>query len=190
MDPKAVIGNYTGCRLNPCKSGLESLELGYIWKYITVTDDKLNGAHDSMVDVFAQTDIVTHQHFIPYLDVSRSTWEWHSSIMHSHEWEDIKGPRPNWIRQHAFIPCDCNNCFFCPKGLTTGIEHKKPEVTKMVFIQHDNSHTVVTKGCTDKQVDLTRGGSYCRMCFRKSKGAVGADGKKVSAALRKKQPYS
>jgi hypothetical protein len=26
----------------------------------------------SMVDVFAQTDIVTHQHFIPYLDVSKS----------------------------------------------------------------------------------------------------------------------
>ena len=88
------------------------------------------------------------------------------------EWEDIKGPRPNC----AFIPCDCNNCFFCP-------------ITKTVFIQHDNSHTVA-KGCTDKQVDLTRGGSYCRMCFRKSKGAVGADGKKVSAALRKKQPYS
>jgi hypothetical protein len=70
MDSKAVIGNYTGCRLNPCNSGLESLELGYVWKYIT--GNNLNGAHDSMVDVVAQTDIVTHQHFISYLDVSKS----------------------------------------------------------------------------------------------------------------------
>jgi hypothetical protein len=28
------------------------------------------------------------------------------------------------------------------------------------------------------------------MCYRKIKGAVGADGKKVSSVLRKKPPYS
>jgi hypothetical protein len=105
------------------------------------------------------------------------------------EWEDIEGPRPNWIRQREFIPCDCNNCFFCLKGLTNGIAHKKPRQTKTLFIQCNNSRTV-QKGCTDKQVDLKRGCSYCRMCFRKSKGAVGADGKKMSAAMRKRKPYS
>jgi hypothetical protein len=31
-----------------------------------------NGAHNSIMDVRAQTDIVTHQQFIPYFDVSKS----------------------------------------------------------------------------------------------------------------------
>ncbi len=39
-------------------------------------------------------------------------------------------------------------------------------------------------------MDLKKGSSYCRMCFRKSMGAVDDDGKKVSAALRKKKPCS
>jgi hypothetical protein len=105
------------------------------------------------------------------------------------EWEDIKGPRPNWIRQREFIPCGCNNCFFCLKGLTNGIAHKKPKSTHTIFVHHDRTHTL-QNDCIDKQVDLTRGCSYCRMCFRKSKGAVGADGKKVSAAMRKRKLYS
>jgi hypothetical protein len=100
------------------------------------------------------------------------------------EWEDIEGPRPNWIRRPELIPCDYNNFFSCLKGLTTGIAHKKPKETMTVFIQHDNSRTV-QKRCTDTQVDQKRGGSYCRMYFKRSKGAVGADGKKVSAALKK-----
>ena len=61
MDPKAIIGHYTGCRLDPSKSGLESLELGYVWKQ-HITGNNLNGAHDSMVDVCAQMDIVCNQH--------------------------------------------------------------------------------------------------------------------------------
>jgi hypothetical protein len=61
--------HWTGCKLHPSKSKLESLELGCVWKYITGCN--LNGAH-SMVDVIVQTDRVTHKHFLPYLDVSRS----------------------------------------------------------------------------------------------------------------------
>jgi hypothetical protein len=83
-----------------------------------------------------------------------------------HEWEDLDGPRPNWMRQKEFLPCDCKNCFFCLKGLTNGIAHKKPKVSKTVFIQHNNSRTV-QKGCTDKRVNLGRGSQHCRMCYRK-----------------------
>ena len=83
------------------------------------------------------------------------------------EWEDLDGPRPNWMRQKEFIPCDCNNCFFCIKGLTSGIAHKKSKAaTVTTFVQHDNSRTV-TKGCTDKRVQLNRGSQHCRMCYRK-----------------------
>ena len=82
------------------------------------------------------------------------------------EWEDIDGPRPNWIRQREFIPCDCNNCFFCLKGLTSGIAHKKPKKTITTFVQHDNTR-IMTKDCTIKRVNLGRGSQYCRMCYRK-----------------------
>ena len=37
-------------------------------------------------------------------------------------------------------------------------------------------------------VDLDKGSSYCRMCYRNNKGAVGKDGKKLTVAQRKKKP--
>ena len=49
-----------------------------------------------------------------------------------HEWEDLDGPRPNWMRQKEFLPCDCKKCFFCVKGLTNGISHKRKEETVVV----------------------------------------------------------
>ena len=33
-------------------------------------------------------------------------------------------------------------------------------------------------------VDLDKGSSYCRMCYRNNKGAVGKDGKKLLLLLR------
>jgi hypothetical protein len=83
-----------------------------------------------------------------------------------HEWEDLDGPRPNWMRQKEFLPCDCKNCFFCLKGLTNGIAHKKQKSTRTIFVQHDNSRTM-TKDCTTKRVGLKRGSQFCRMCYRK-----------------------
>ena len=105
------------------------------------------------------------------------------------EWEDIEGPRPNWIRQRGFIPCNCNNCFFCLKGLTNGIAHKKMKSTRTIFVYHDRTRTL-QKDCTNTQVNLRKGTSYCMMCYRKSKGVVGADGQKLSASVRKKPPHS
>jgi hypothetical protein len=81
------------------------------------------------------------------------------------EWEDVDGLCPNWMRQTDFIPCDCKNCFFCLKGLTTVIAHKKQKKTCTTFVQRDNMRTV-QKGCTDKLVGLMRGKSWCRMCYR------------------------
>ena len=100
------------------------------------------------------------------------------------EWEDIKEPHPNWIRQRGFIPCDCKQCFFCKKGLTTGISHKRK--TKTVFVESNKKRHVVT-GHTDVRVKLRkRKCSYCRMCYCNQKGAVGADGKKLTTEEKKK----
>ena len=66
MDPLKVIRHFTGCLLHPTKSKLDSLELGVVWKYIMKLN--LNGAHDSLVDAKAQSDIILHQFFVPYIN--------------------------------------------------------------------------------------------------------------------------
>ena len=70
MDPLEVIKNYRSCSLHPSKSKLDSLELGVVYKYIT--GDNLNGAHDSLVDVKAQTIVITSCRFMPHIDKTKS----------------------------------------------------------------------------------------------------------------------
>lgn len=57
-----VIMHYKGCKLNKA----ENLELGVVWSYIKKAN--LNNAHNSLVEVKAQTDIVTHPDFLKYID--------------------------------------------------------------------------------------------------------------------------
>ena len=52
---------------------LDNYELGIIWKYLN--DGNLNGAYDSLVDTRAQTDIVIHPYFVPFIDMSASVKE-------------------------------------------------------------------------------------------------------------------
>ena len=66
LNPLRVIKNYKGRKLHPSKSKLDSLGLGYVWKHINGCN--LNGVHDSLVDVRAQSDIFLHKSFIPYID--------------------------------------------------------------------------------------------------------------------------
>ena len=70
LDPRRVIQKYTSCSLNPIKSKLDSLELGVVWKFLF--GQNLNGAHDSLIDAVAQTDIIVHPSFVPFLDRSQS----------------------------------------------------------------------------------------------------------------------
>ena len=66
IDPLRVIRNCKGCKLHPSKSKLDSLELGCVWKF--VKGQNLNGAHNSLVDVKAQTDVFVHKHFVPFIN--------------------------------------------------------------------------------------------------------------------------
>ncbi len=69
MDPLEVIKTYK-CPLHPVKSKLDSLELGVVYHYIT--GHNLNGAHDALVDVKAQTTLITSEHYREYIDKSKS----------------------------------------------------------------------------------------------------------------------
>ena len=72
MDPYKVMSHYSSCLLNKKRTKLDSYELGVIWKYIQVEPRNLNGAHDALVDSKAQTDIVIHPKFVPYIDRTES----------------------------------------------------------------------------------------------------------------------
>ena len=71
LDPLRVIRNYKGCKLNPCKSKLDSLELGIVWKYINAGRN-LNGAHDSLVDAKAQTYVLVDKSFASFINQKAS----------------------------------------------------------------------------------------------------------------------
>ena len=70
IDPYRVMKKYESCPLNAKKSKLNSYELGVVWKYIHGTN--LNGAHNSLIDVKAQTDIILHKSFVPFINRSSS----------------------------------------------------------------------------------------------------------------------
>ena len=70
LDLLKVIGEYSRCPLHKSRSKLESLELGCVWKVIS--GDNLNGTHNSLVDVQAQTDIVTSKYLIDFIDLIKS----------------------------------------------------------------------------------------------------------------------
>jgi len=83
------------------------------------------------------------------------------------QWDGESDKRPNFIRQNHFVPCDCNKCFFCLNGITTGIAHPPTKKAK-VTVEYKCGKRVMTNKCTDVRVSLElKGGSYCRMCYRK-----------------------
>ena len=84
-------------------------------------------------------------------------------------WNNLDGPKPNWMRQSQPLPCECDKCFFCLNSLTTGIDYKRKRKTVTHFVQHDCTHTK-TIGCIDKQVNSKKGTDYCKQCYRVREG--------------------
>lgn len=66
--------------------------------------------------------------------------------------------RPAWVRQKAFIPCNCGVCFFCKNGMTTGIAHKP----KLPF-----RPGVVPRGHAADRAKVTRTSRACTFCYSK-----------------------
>ena len=72
LDPLKVIKHFKSCQFNNQHSKLDSYELGVVWKYMQEDGANLNGAHDSLVDAKAQSDIILHPWFVPYLNKAAS----------------------------------------------------------------------------------------------------------------------
>jgi hypothetical protein len=85
----------------------------------------------------------------------------------STEWKDTTQTRPNFIRQKAFLPCDCRKCFFCLNGFTSGITHPAKKKQKVIVAYKCGTRAKRNK-CTGEQVNLgLKSGRYCKMCYRK-----------------------
>ena len=98
---------------------------------------------------------------------------------------DGKSEQPNWMRQGSFVPCNCEECYFCLNGHTTSIQHRaKKQRVKMVDARTGN--VVWTDECLEKRVDLKKGGSYCRQCIRKLEGATSIDGRLLTFVQKEK----
>ncbi len=156
IDPYRVIEKYKSCGFNKTKSKIEAYELGVVWKYAN-NGTNLSGAHDSLVDVKAQTDILVHGSFVPFIDRSSSIQpideifsrtvqnEWHKEL------KPIRPVHAPWVE------------------LTNehGIAHPPMKKTK-VTVEYKCGTRVTTNKCTDVRVSLgMNSGKYCRMCYRK-----------------------
>ncbi len=83
------------------------------------------------------------------------------------QWDGESATRPNFMRQIAFVPCDCGKCFFCLKGITIGIAHPPSKIAK-VTVEYACGKRVTTNKCTGDRVRLDlKSGKYCRMCYQK-----------------------
>ena len=66
IEPYRVIKKYKEGGLHPSNSKIESLELGVVWTFISKRN--FNKKHNSLEDVRAQTDVITHDQFVRYID--------------------------------------------------------------------------------------------------------------------------
>ena len=80
------------------------------------------------------------------------------------------------MRKDAFIPCDCDKCYFCLNGHTSGIAHapKKREAHRPTVIVYKCNTRQKVETCKDvkERVDIMKNSKYCKMCYRKQ-GKVG-----------------
>ncbi len=67
MDPYHVITSFKSCPLNKSNSKLDGYDLGSVWKFVN-NGRNLNGAHNSLINVKAQTDIPISQGFVPFIN--------------------------------------------------------------------------------------------------------------------------
>jgi len=63
-----------------------------------------------------------------------------------------------------FVPYNCNKCYFCVNGHTSGIAHaQKKRAAAAPIIEYKCKTRVRTKECLTEHVDLGVESCYCRM---------------------------
>lgn len=85
--------------------------------------------------------------------------------------------KPKWMRREVPVPCNCNTCYFCINGITTGIDHKKRKERVSVVYAQKNKRVKMTT-CADVAVRVKLAkyakGRYCGMCYRNQPGKCSA----------------
>ena len=81
--------------------------------------------------------------------------------------------------QSEWVLCDCEECYFCLNGHTTGIAHKQKK--RKVVTEYKCGTRVTSKKCLDKRFDLKKGLCYCRMCYSKQDDSLTSKTKKKNA---------
>ena len=102
------------------------------------------------------------------------------------EW-DGKSEKPDWMHNRACVPCDCNECYFCINGITSGVAHRSKKSKLVLHYKSARSgQTVQTDKCVDVPVNLEKGCCYCKQCMGKMKGKVllGKDGRNLTFAQK------
>ena len=92
--------------------------------------------------------------------------------------------RPEYVRQRGWTPCDCKKCFFCLNGHTNGIMHAGKQKRAKVVVNYKCGKRMRTQQCVKDGVDLDKGCSYCKMCYRNSKEETAAKKRKASRSSR------
>ena len=94
------------------------------------------------------------------------------------------------MKKDAFIPCDCNKCYFCLNDHTLGIAHapQKRKAHRPTAIVYKCNTRQKVETCNDvtEKVDIMKGGDYCKMCYRKQSKKGKKHGNKSTFADRKK----
>jgi hypothetical protein len=90
------------------------------------------------------------------------------------DWEDITDmiTKPPYMRQRQCVPCQCEICFFCVNGMTTGIDHKKgrkrrTEVKQPVDAMHgggDNQCSITERGLVRESDGESQ---RCKVCYQR-----------------------
>ena len=94
--------------------------------------------------------------------------------------------RPSWMRQKAFVPCNCGECCFCIHGHTTGVQHRqKHQKVKLVHLK-SGTLAQADKCSNIIYVELGKGSDYCRQCMYKLKRAVDGRNKKLDRDAKKR----
>ena len=76
--------------------------------------------------------------------------------------------RPDFMRKHPFVPCDCDQCYFCKNNYTNGIAHADKMIAEYGDKSSGKRKRVVTD-CDGTRETLDRlagkGGQECKVCM-------------------------
>jgi Transposase IS4 len=74
------------------------------------------------------------------------------------DWTDVtdENAKPAYMRNMAYVPCDCKTCFFCIEGLTHGVDHRS----------RGHQATIEVGTCPNNRTIIANSPGRCRLCYQ------------------------